>query len=125
MLALLLRLLKGQERALCGELLLPLAGLGVLTLLFEILLCAKVAPAYAGRSDVMFGVCFVLLALTVLALALLLKRWERLLVLLPLLLLVLYSVTDTQSRTFADSNDILAPAKVCMALDQNLSLIHI
>ena len=120
LLALLLRLLKGQERALCGELLLPLAGLGVLTLLFEILLCAKVAPAYAGRSDVMFGVCFVLLAHTVLALALLLKRWERLLVLLPLLLLVLYSVTDTQSRTFADSNDILAPAKVCMALDQNI-----
>lgn len=120
LLARLLRLLKAPERALCRTLLLPLVGLGALTLLFEILLCAKVAPAYAGRSDVMFGVCFVLLAFTVLAIALLLRRWERLLVLLPLLLLVLYSVTDTQSRTFADSNDILAPAKVCTALDQNI-----
>ena len=52
-----------------------------------------------------------LLALgTVLALGLLLRRWRRLLLLLPLLLLVLYSVTDTQPD-LPDSNDLLAPAK--------------
>lgn len=109
----------GQREPL-RELLLPLLLLGLLLLLFEILLCAKVDPAYARRSDVMFGVCFALLALTGLALGLLLLRWERLVLLLPLLLLILFSATDTRGRTFLDSNDILAPAELCTDLDQAL-----
>lgn len=117
---LLFRRLGEEGRQISSALLLPLLILGLLTLLFEILLCARVDPGYAGRCDVMFGVCFVLLALTVLAIGLLLRRWERLLLLLPLLLLVLYSATNTQVRTFADSNDILAPAVVCEALDRNI-----
>ena len=117
---LLLRWLGKETRQICAQLLLPLLALGLMLLLFEILLCAKVNPDYAGRCDVMFGVCFVLLALTVLAVGLLLRRWERLALLLPLLLLVLYSATNTQFRTFADSNDILAPAEVCEALDENI-----
>ena len=109
----------GQREPL-RELLLPLLLLGLLLLLFEILLSARVAPAYVLRSDVMFGVCFALLALTGLALGLLLLRWERLFLLLPLLLLILYSATDTRCRTFLDSNEILAPAELCTELDQAL-----
>ena len=120
LLALLLRRLSEEGKALSRSLLLPLLFLAVLLLLFEALLCAKVDPAYARRSDVLFGCFFVLLALAVLALALLLKRWERLLLVLPLLLLVLFSVTDTWGRTFLDCNDILAPAELCTALDQSV-----
>lgn len=120
LLSLIFRLLGEEARTACIRLLLPLLTMGMVTLLFEILLCAKVDPSYGKRSDVMFGVCFAMLALAVLAMGLLLKRWERLLLLLPLLLLILYSATDTRLKTFADSNDILAPADVCMALDQNI-----
>ena len=122
--ALLLFLLLGklgkEAGAVCRALLLPLLGLGTILFLFEVLICAKVGPAYAARSDVMFGVCFALLSLAMLSIGLLLKRWERLLLLLPLVFLVLYTATDTRGRTFADSNDILAPAEVCEALDQNI-----
>ncbi len=118
--ALLLRAFPREERSPLRALLLPLLLTGLLVLLFEILLCGKVDPAYARRSDVMFGPCFALLALTVLALGLLLRRFERLALLLPLLLLVLFSATDTRSRTFLDSNDLLAPAQLCTALDETL-----
>lgn len=109
-----------EQRQPLRELLLPLLLMGLLLLLFELLLCARVDPSYARRSDVMFGVCFALLALTGLALGLLLKRWERLLLLLPLVLLILYSATDTRSRTFRDSNEMLLPAELCTELDQTL-----
>lgn len=118
--ALLGRAFAREERGPLGSILLPLLLMGLLTLLFEIFLCAKVDASYARRSDVMFGPCFALLALTVLALGLLLRRFERLALVLPLALLVLFSVTDTRGRTFRDSNDILAPAELCTALDQAL-----
>ncbi len=115
--ALLLRKLSPSGRTAAGRLLLPLLLTGLLVLLFEILLCAKVRPGYILRSDAMFPVCFAVLALTVLALGLLLARWERLLLVLPLLLTVLFSATDTKGRTFTECNDILAPAELCTALD--------
>ena len=118
--ALLLRVFSREERGPFGSLLLPLLLMGLLTLLFEILLCGKVDPAYSRRSDVMFGPCFALLALTVLALGLLLRRFARLSLVLPLLLLVLFSATDSRSRCFRDSNDILAPPELCTALDEAL-----
>lgn len=118
--ALLLRVFSREERSPLRGLLLPLLLMGLLILLFEILLCGKVDPAYARRSDVMFGPCFVLLALTILTLGLLLRRFEKLALLLPLLFLILFSATDTWSRTFLDSNDILAPAELCTALDETL-----
>ena len=118
--ALLLRSLAPEQRETGRTLLLPLLLTGAVTLLFEILLCARVRPEYIRRSEVMLAVCFVLLALAMLALALLLKRWERLVLLLPLVLLVLFSATDTHGRTFGESNDILAQADLCTALDEDI-----
>lgn len=112
----LLRPAKGRmaERAL----LLGLLGMGALLLVFEILLCARVEPGYVQRSDVMFGCCFALLALTMLGLGLLLVRYERLTLLLGLLGLLLFSVTNTRQRSFLDCNDLMAPAELCTALDE-------
>ena len=109
-----------ERKGLLRELLLPLLAMGLLLALFQVLLCARVEPSYAGRSDVQFGACFVLLALAGLCLGLLLLRLEKLTLLLPLLLLVLFSVTSTRLRTFSESNDILAPASLCTAMDQDL-----
>ena len=109
-----------EEKKPCGRLLLPLALVGLLLALFQVLLCARVNPGYAGRGDVQFGCCFALLALSLLSLGLLLRRWEKLTLLLPLALLILFSLTNTRLRSFADSNDILAPASLCTAMDQDL-----
>ena len=112
----LLRPAKGRMAA--RALLLGLLGMGALLLMFEILLCARVEPGYVQRSDVMFGCCFALLALTMLGLGLLLVRYERLTLLLGLLGLLLFSVTNTRQRSFLDCNDLMAPAELCTALDE-------
>ncbi len=109
-----------QDREDARRLLLPLLLTGALVLVFELLLCAKVASAYIARSEVLFGFCFCLLAPLCLTPALALRRWPRLLVLLPLLLLILYSQTDGPGRSFTESNDILAPAELCTAMDEDL-----
>ena len=102
------------------ELLLPLALLGLLLTVFQVLVSAGVSPDYTERIDVEFGGCFSLLALSLLALGLLLRRWEKLTLLLPLLLLVFFSVTNTRLRTFTNSNDAQIPASLCEALDQDI-----
>lgn len=109
-----------ETRPDAGGVLLPLGLTGAATLAFLTLASAKVSSAYILRCDVMFGVGFALVAGTVLALALLLRRCPRLLVLLPLLLVILFSETDTRLRTFAEPNCLLAPPEECLALDQTV-----
>jgi hypothetical protein len=93
------------------------AALFVLCAAFEVLLCAKVRIDYITRTDALFGVYSLLLTMITLAAAALLMKNERLIVGLPLLLIVLFSITNTGLRTFMESNDLYAPAQVCTALD--------
>ncbi len=97
-----------------------LAALTLLCAGFEILLCAKVRIDYVTRSDALFVVYAALLTLVTVSLALLLREKERLRIGLPLLLVILYSLTNTGLRTFMESNDLYAPAWVCTALSEEL-----
>ena len=99
---------------------LRLALLIVLCAVFEVLLCAKVQPAYIARSDALFVVYSALLALLMLSLAALARKKEGLAACLPLLLVIVFSVTVTGLRTFMESNDLYAPARVCTALGNDL-----
>lgn len=84
---------------------------------FEIFLCAKVKIDYIMRSDALFVVYAALLVLSVLTVVVLLKRLPFLSVGLPLLLVIVFSLTNTGLRTYMESNDLYAPAQVCTALD--------
>ena len=92
----------------------------VLCAAFEILLCAKVRITYMMRSDALFVVYSAFLTLLTLSLAELVRKKEILIAGLPLLLIVVFSVTDTGMRTFMESNDLYAPAWVCTALDNDI-----
>lgn len=94
--------------------LLPTAAL---TLCFLILLSSRVNSAYILRHDAMFAFSAAMVLLPLLALAELVRRFPRAAILLPLLLVVVYSGTNSSQRTFLDSNDIRASAQLCTALD--------
>ena len=94
--------------------------LTVLCAVFEILLCAKVQITYIGRCDALFVVYAAFLALLTLSLGALVRKKERLIAALPLLLVLVFSLTSTGLRTFMESNDLYAPARVCTALGNDL-----
>lgn len=110
-----------KERGACfPALFLRLALLILLCAAFEVLLCAKVQPVYIARSDALFVVYSALLALLMLSLGALVGKKEGLTACLPLLLVLVLSVTNTGLRTFMESNDLYAPARVCTALGNDL-----
>lgn len=92
----------------------------VCVLLFELLLCAKVSPYYITRSDTLFGVYFALLAISIILLAICIKQYPKLILLLPLLLLVFYSETNTFTRTFYEGNALTLSADLCTQLDDDI-----
>ena len=107
------------RRGLAGLLILTIAGC-VLTAVFVLLLSAVVNPTYVQRPDAVFGVFFFLFLSLCAVLAETLRRRERLGLLLPLLLLVLASAVNTKSMTFADSNCLNLPSRVCVDVDNAL-----
>ena len=72
------------------------------------------------RPDAAFGAIFVLFLFLFTGRAGALRRWERLGLLLPLVLLVAASAVNTKAMTFADSNCLDLPSRVCMDVDNAL-----
>ncbi len=95
----------------------PLLLSAALTLCFLVLLSSRVNSAYVLRHDAMLAFSAALILLPLLALAELVRRFPRATLLLPLMLVIIYSGTNSSRRTFLDSNDIQASAQLCTALD--------
>lgn len=92
------------------------------TLLGLIVLCAASEPGYIERMDVLIGVVYHILLTAVLSLAYLIRRWKKLLMLVPLAVFifgfdVLYGIDS-----FAHSTTWQIPAKTNTQINQ--ALIH-
>ncbi len=71
---------------------------------FHLLISAAVTPMYAGRPEASFPVFFLVFLLMLLTAAELLRRFPQLAALLPVVLVVSLSMTNSAGRTYADAN---------------------
>ena len=105
------------------ELLRPLGlflAIALLCLVFLLLLCAVVEPAYFIQPGTAFPVLFFLPLFLCWCAGYALSRWKRLGLLLPLAVLVIYTATVTRSHTFADYNCLGFSARTCMEINYDL-----
>lgn len=116
-------LLRKKDAQRHGPLLRPLGlflATALLCLVFLVLLCAVVEPAYLVQPGTAFPVLFFLPLFLCWCAGYALHRRERLVLLLPLALLVIYTATDTRSRSFADYNCLGLSAQTCMEINDDL-----
>jgi len=88
--------------------------------LFLLLLSAVVNPKYAGRPEAMFTLLFSVMLLMVLCFAAAVRRWPKTALLLPILLLFVYSMTNTRFLTFADSNPLELDGHLAVAVENEI-----
>ena len=88
--------------------------------LFLILLCAVVSPGYAGRPEAMFTLLSAGMLLMILGFAALVRRFPRTGLLLPILLVFVFSMTNTRFLTFADSNPLDLDGHLAMAVENEI-----
>ena len=121
--ALILLLLRRRDREKHRSLLAPLALFGILAalcLVYLLLLGAVVDPPYLNQPGTDFPFFFFLPLGLCWCLGYALQRWKRLLLVLPVALLVLYTGIITPSRAFADYNSLGFSSKTCMEINYDL-----
>lgn len=74
----------------------------VITVIYVILVSAKSVPSYSSRPDILFAVFFPIIVLAVLGIVKISRYWEKSIIALPVLLLVLFSQVNRSLPTFAD-----------------------
>lgn len=80
-------------------------AVGIAAMVFcMVVLCALVDPAYMYRAEYVFPIFFYCLMLVLLCFGYVLQKQPKILVILPILLCVLISETDTKEKTFWESN---------------------
>lgn len=110
-----------KKKVLCNEmtiLLLALLGTGM----YLLLVCAKSSAGYIGRSDVIIGLFFWILLLLFSCGAYIVAYWQRIILLLPLLLLfftvqTIYSSGDTY---YAEITMGRIDPEICYQIDKDL-----
>lgn len=93
---------------------------GGITCLGIMLLCAAAEPLYAGRPEAIFPIVFSLLLLMMIGFYYYICRFPSLARLLPILLILVYSMTNTIYRTFLDSNPLLIDGHVAVAIENEI-----
>lgn len=93
---------------------------GAAMLVYFILLVAKVDYWCAYRSEYLFGPFFYLFLLVTLALGYSLKRCPNGVILLPAVLYVMLTCTNTVGQTYKESNMENIPADVCIQVGNDL-----
>lgn len=88
--------------------------------LAAVVLCAKVDITYITRAEYLFGIYFYGFLLLLSALAYLVQKQPKILLVLPLLLCILASETPTAGKTFLDANFIGEDSEICEAIDNDL-----
>lgn len=83
-------------------------------------LCAMVDPVYMTRSEYLFGIFFYCLVLIMLGFGFLLQKQPKLLMVLPILLCVLLSETNTKGHTFRESNMENLSPDLCAGISRSL-----
>lgn len=109
---------KPNSKAICASSVLLIAFLAYSAYL--LLLCAVVNPDCVSRSEYLLGIFFFGMLLSMLALAFLLERFPKLLLVFPLLVFFLVSAVDTGDPTFAESNFSKASPELCAEISRNL-----
>ena len=97
-----------------------IVALGVLTSLPVLLLCAGVDPTYAERPETVFPIVFTLFLLLILGMCAVMRSTPFLGRMLPLLLVFVFSMTNTQMRTFCDSNPLLIDGHVAVEIENEM-----
>lgn len=74
----------------------------VITVIYVVLVSAKSVPSYSSRPDILFAVFFPIIVLAVLGIVKITLYWEKSIIVLPVLLLILFSQVNRSLPTFAD-----------------------
>lgn len=85
-----------------------------------VVLCAVVDPGYIYRAEYLFPIFFYCLMLVMLCFGYILQRMPKLLLILPILLCVLISETDTKDKTFQESNVGNIDSAICADISRDL-----
>lgn len=83
-------------------------------------LCAVVQPYYMYRAEYLFGIFFYCIALVLLCFGYVVQKQPKVLLVLPILLCVLISETDTREKTFQESNMANLDPAVCADISRGL-----
>lgn len=105
-----------EFRALMG---LWAVGVGAMTVVMTAL-CAMVDPVYMTRSEYLFGIFFYCLVFVMLGFGYVLEKQPKVLMLLPILLCVLLSETNTKGRTFRESNMENLDPDICAQISRSI-----
>lgn len=101
----------------CGETLVC----GVLSALFIVALSAAARnPEYAGRPQAIFPVVFCVFLLIILSVLHAVKRIPGTVLLLPILLVFVFTVTNTRFLTFADSNPLFIDGRLAVEIENDI-----
>ena len=101
-------------------LLLYTCGLTIICSVFLILLSAIVNPEYLNRPEAIFVTMFTLILMIGICTAFLFKRLPKLSVFLPVFLLLVFSVSCSWERTYADSNPVNINGHAAVALENEI-----
>lgn len=94
-------------------------GIAAMTVVMTAL-CAMVDPVYMTRSEYLFGIFFYCLVFVLFAFGYVLEKQPKLLAILPILLCVLLSETNTRGRTFRESNMENLDPDICAQVSRSI-----
>jgi len=93
---------------------------GAALLVYLILLMAKVSWTSVERNEYLFGLFFYLLLLVLCALCYVIRKIPNSVIVLPVLLYVLLTCTNTVGQTYQESNTENYPADLCVGISRDL-----
>lgn len=96
-------------------------AVGVAAMVFcMVVLCAMVSPTYMYRAEYLFGVFFYCMVFVLLCFGYVIKKQPRVLLVVPILLCVLISETDTKEKTFQETNMADLDPAICADISRDL-----
>lgn len=99
---------------------LTLVATAAVTLLYILILSAKVNPEYPQRADILFALCFPVLLLMMLSFAELCRKHNAVLVVMPVLLLWIFSRTNKGGVIFKDIGEKYATVDVLQRVNNDI-----
>lgn len=85
-----------------------------------VVLCAMVSPGYMYRAEYLFGIFFYCMVFVLLCFGYVVYKQPKVLLIVPILLCVLISETDTKEKTFQESNMGNLDPAVCADISRDL-----
>ncbi len=92
----------------------------LITVVFEVLLCAVTGYTRISRPDVMIAFYFFILALIGISLSVFLAEYKKLIVVAPLFLLIVFFEINTEGVTFVESNTPNINSKCAEAISRDI-----